>query len=396
MDVTQRARILSGRVDDIARALVGDVWRQLPGYDEDRMELDDLAGVVIPNIRALLLAVAERRAPLQEELTTAAELGERRAIQGVPIEAVVTSWHKAEREVLFRIATFGPPLPAEEHRHVARQLATAIDVMTAASTEAYRRTRTEVAAHLEQIATDLVSRLTGAEPLDPVVIEDRARLVGVAVQEEHRALAVRVDRDDDPHHMARAQRLVLDAIRPKLHSRTVVGSRGDVVVIATPEVPGLTDILARVVQRSKHDAFVVGVGLPRPRFAEVAGSCREAMAALEVARRRPSGPAVVEFAAVAADVLLLENPLDSRQVIRSALGPILTRPQLIETLAAYLRCGLSTRATAAALDVHENTVTYRMRQITEALRVSGPAGLVRADVLMALRARELGAFASSL
>ncbi|MFE9958970.1 PucR family transcriptional regulator [Micromonospora sp. NPDC005299] len=396
MDVTQRARILSGQVDDIARALVGDVWRQLPGYDEDRMELDDLASVVIPNITALLLAVAERRAPLQEELITAAELGERRAIQGVPIEAVVTSWHRAEREVLFRIATFGPPLLAEEHRHVARQLAMAIDGLTVASTEAYRRTRTEVAAHLEQIATDLVSRLTGAEPLDPVAIEDRARLVGVAVQEEHRALALRVVRDDDPHRMARAQRLVLDAIRPRLRSRTVVGSRGDLVVIVTPEVPGLTDILARVVQRSKHDNFVVGVGLPRPRFAEVAGSCREAIAALEVARRRPSGPAVVEFAAVAADVLLLENPLDSRQVIYSALGPILARPQLIETLATYLRCGLSTRATAAALDVHENTVTYRMRQITEALQVSGPADLVRADVLMALRARALGVFAPPL
>ncbi|MGC5022487.1 PucR family transcriptional regulator [Micromonospora sp. DT47] len=360
------------------------------------MELDDLAGVITPNIRALLLAVAERRTPLKEELTTAAELGERRAVQGVPIEAVVTSWHIAEREILFRIATFGPPLLAEEHRQVARHLATAIDAMTAASTDAYRRTRIEVAAHLEQIATDIVSRLTGAEPLDPVVIEDRARLVGVAVQEEHRALAVRVARDDDPHRMARAQRLVLDAIRPKLHSRTVVGSRGDIVVIVTPEVPGLTDILGRVVQRSKHDAFVVGVGLPRPRFAEVAGSCREAMAAVEVRRRRPSGPAVVEFAAVAADVLLLENPLDSRHVIRSALGPILARPQLIETLATYLRCGLSTRATAAALGVHENTVTYRMRQITEALRVSGPSDLVRADVLMALRARELGALASPL
>jgi hypothetical protein len=389
VDVPQRARSLVGRVNDIARVLVSDVWRQLPGYDEDRMDLDDLAGAITPNIRTLLLAVAERRAPVGAELTTAAQLGERRAIQGVPIEAVVTSWHKAEREVFSWIAGVDPPLTAQEHRQAARDLAAAIDVLAAASTEAYRRTRTEVAAHLEQIATDLVSRLTGAERLDPMVIEERARLVGVAVQAEHRALAVRGTGGDDGHLLARAQRLVLDAIRPKLHSRTVVGSRGDVVVIVAPEVPGLVDVLARVVERSKRDAFVVGVGLPRPRFGEVAGSCREAMAALEVGRRRPGGAAVVEFGAVAADVLLLENPLDSRQVVRSALGPILARPQLVETLATYLRCGLSTRATAAALDLHENTVSYRMRQITGALRVPDPAGLVRADILMALRAREL-------
>ena len=266
MDVPQRAHSLVGQVSDIARVLVGDVWRQLPGYDEDRMDLDDLAGTITPNIRTLLLAVAERRAPFDGELTTAAQLGERRAIQGVPIEAVVTSWHKAEREVFAWLAAVDPPLTADEHRQVARDLAAAIDVLTAASTEAYRRTRTEVAAHLEQIATDLVSRLTGAERLDPLVIEERARLVGVAVQEEHRALAVRCLRDDDRHLLERAQRLVLDAIRPRLHSRTVVGSRGDVAVIVAPEVPGLIDVLGRVVQRSRRDAFVVGVGLPRPRF----------------------------------------------------------------------------------------------------------------------------------
>ncbi len=42
-----------------------------------------------------------------------------------------------------------------------------------------------------------------------------------------------------------------------------------------------------------------------------------------------------------------------------------------------------------ALQLHENTVAYRLRQITDALGVDGPAALVRADILMALRYREL-------
>lgn len=347
------------------------------------MELADLAGAITPNIRTLLLCVAERRLPAGAELTTAADLGERRAIQGVPIEAVVTSWHRAEREVFTWLATGDVPLTAEEHRQAARDLAAAVDRMTTVSTEAYRRARTEVAAHLEQIATDLVSRLTGAERLDPQVIEERARLIGVAVQKEHRALAVR-----GSDLLPRAQRLVLDALRPVLHSRTVVGTRDDVAVIVTPEVPGLIPALGRAVRGAGREGMVIGVGLPRPRFGEVAGSCREAMAALE-AGRRSAGPGVVEFAAVAADVLLLENPLDARQVVRSALGPILGKPSLVETLRVYLHSGLSTRATAVALRLHENTVTYRLRQITDALGVAGPAALVRADILMALRFREL-------
>jgi hypothetical protein len=383
VDIPQQARALLGHVSDLAQVLVSDVWRQLPGYDEDRMELADLAGTITPNIRTLLLCVAERRLPVGAELATAADLGERRAIQGVPIEAVVSSWHRAEREILTWLVTGGVRVSADEHRQAAKDLAAAIDVLTAAATEAYRQARSEVAAHLEQIATDLVSRLTGAERLDPQVIEERARLVGVAVQEEHRALAVR-----GTHLLPRAQRLVLDALRPMLHSRTVVGTRDDVGVIVTPEVPGLIPALTRVVRSAGRDGMVIGVGLPRPRFGEVAGSCREAMAALDAGRRSHTS-GVVEFAAVAADVLLLENPLDARQVVRSALGPILGKPTLVETLRVYLHSGPSTRAAAAALRLHENTVTYRLRQITEALGTDGTAGLVRADILMALRFQEL-------
>jgi hypothetical protein len=371
----------------LARILVSDVWRQLPGYDEDRMDLDDLAGTITPNIRTLLHCVAQRRPPLPNELTTAAALGERRAIQGVPIEAVVTSWHRAEREVFTWLATTGDPLTAEEHRHTARDLAAAVDQMTAASTEAYQRARTEVAAHLDQIATDLVSRLTGAESLDPQVVEDRARLVGVAVQEPHRALAVRAAPVAEML-LPRAQRLVLDALRPMLRSRTVVGTRDDVAVIVTPDVPGLIPALTR----AARSGMTIGAGLPRPRFGEVAGSCREAMSALETARRTTTH-GVVEFAAVAADVLLLENPLDARQVLRSALGPLLAKPVLVTTLRTYLTSGLSTRATAEALHLHENTVSYRLRQITTALHAATPSALVRADILMALRVEELTSWA---
>ena len=73
----------------------------------------------------------------------------------------------------------------------------------------------------------------------------------------------------------------------------------------------------------------------------------------------------------------------------ASTGALLGKPALVETLRAYLHSGPSTRATAAALRIHENTVTYRLRQITEALGTDGTAALVRADILMALRFQEL-------
>lgn len=389
VDVTQRAVLLFDRVNEITRALVAGVWQQLPGYDDLRMDLDDLVGVVAPNVEVLLHAVAERRGPKPEELTVAVELGERRAIQGVPIEAVVASWHQAERLVLDRLAAVGPPITAEDHHRAATSLANAVDVMAAVSTEAYRRTQTEAAGHMEQIATDLVSRLAGGEPLDPADIENRARLVGVAVQRPHRAIAIGTS-DANPLLLARAQRALLDALRPRLHSRALVGSRAGHGIVVVPEITGLTDVLSRLVSRTPADrSFVLGVGLPRDRFGAASGSCREALSALEVGMRQGPAPHLVEFSAVAADVLLIENPLDAHHVMHGALGPLLERPDLIETLRRFLGTGMSIRLTARDLGVHENTVSYRLRRITEALGLDGTSQLVRADIVMALRALEL-------
>ncbi|MGH9003014.1 MAG: helix-turn-helix domain-containing protein, partial [Acidimicrobiia bacterium] len=42
---------------------------------------------------------------------------------------------------------------------------------------------------------------------------------------------------------------------------------------------------------------------------------------------------------------------------------------LVETLRAFLRCGFSAAATAEALIVHPNTISYRLRRIEELLGI---------------------------
>lgn len=391
MDITQRAQVLVDSAGEIARSLVADMWQQLPGYDALRMDPEDLTQTVTPNVAALLQCVAGGRAPDTAELEAAGQLGNRRAVQGVPIEAVVTSWHRAERTVLTRLTAAGTPPPADQYAQAAQTLAAAVDLLTTASTEAYRRTRTEAAGHLEQIATDLVSRLAGSEALDPADLEKRARLVGVAVQAPHRAIALGHP-DDDPLLQAQVLRPLLDAVSPRLESRVLVGSHSGRALVILPEVPGLLEMLGRAVKRElSNQPVVLSVGLPRQRFAETSGSCREALAALEVGLLTGRRATVVEFSSVASDVLLVENPLDVRQVISDSLGPLLGSPRLAATLRSFLTHGLSVRATAADLSIHENTVSYRLRRICEVLGVERPSELVRSDVLMALRALELTA-----
>ncbi|WP_053203821.1 PucR family transcriptional regulator [Jiangella muralis] len=392
MDLTQRAELLLNRVPEVAQSLVGDVWERLPGYDDARMDLDDLVGVVTPNLRALLVAVAGNRGLRPDEVTPAAQLGERRAVQGVPIEGVVASWHSAERRLLDQLVAAGPPMPPDEYTRLARLLAGAVDVMVAVSTEAYRRTRSEAAAHLDQIATDLVSRLAGGEPLDPAHVEERARLIGVAAQVPHRAVAVGGP-GDDPLQVARAQREIVDVLRPRLRSRILVGSKDATVLLVLPDLPGLGDMLSRAARRPGVAAgTVIGLGEPRDRLGEAAASCREAVAALEAGRRAGLDRVVVPFDQVIADVMLIDNPLDARRLAARALEPLAGHGQLVDTVRAYLATGLSVRRTAERLAVHENTVSYRLRRVSSLLGLAGPDQLIRADLLLALRAVDLGLY----
>ncbi|RBQ15645.1 hypothetical protein DP939_33680 [Spongiactinospora rosea] len=390
MDLTQRARLLHQQADDIAAVLVSAVWGHLPGYDDARMDVEDLANVVALNVRALLTAVAARRLPRGEELAPAAALGQRRAIQGVPVEGVVASWHAAERELLERFAAAGPPLDTVGLIDLSHRLASATDALAEASIDAYRTTRTESAGHLDQIATDLVSRLAGGEPLDPADVEERARLVGVPAQVPHRAAAIGLPPDAGALALTRAQRIILDAVTPRLRSRLLVGARGSTLLLVLADSPGIADAFARAATRpGVPEGLVIGLGEPRPRLGEAGGSCREAMSALEAGLRTRADRVVVPFERVVPEVLLLGNPLDARLLADTILRPLRPSPALIETLRVFLTTGLSTRVTAQRLAIHENTVSYRVRRILTLLGAGSAADLVRPDILLALRAEEL-------
>ncbi|WP_326821611.1 PucR family transcriptional regulator [Streptosporangium sp. NBC_01756] len=391
VDMTQKAQVLLAEIEEIAAVLVDTVWERLPGYDQARMEVEDLVETVTPNLTAMISAVAQRRGLAEGELLPAVELGRRRAIQGVPIESLVASWHAAERALVERLVVAGPPPKGQDLAEIVQRLAAVTDSMIDASTEAYRQTRSEAAAHLDQIATDLVSRLSGEEPLDPADVEERARLVGVPAQVPHRAAAIGVAGEVRPLALAKAQKTVLDSLRPRLRSRILAGSRGSTMLLVLADDAGLDEALARATRRpGLPHGLVVGLGEPRPRLGEAGASCREALAALEAGLRMGTDRTVVHFRCVIPEVLLISNPLDARRLADTVLTPLRPNLVLIETLRAYLSCGLSVRLTARHLSVHENTVSYRLRRILELLELDDASQLLRPDVILALRADELG------
>jgi DNA-binding PucR family transcriptional regulator len=85
---------------------------------------------------------------------------------------------------------------------------------------------------------------------------------------------------------------------------------------------------------------------------------------------------------------------DCRRFAEDLLGPLLrydeeTDSELLPTLRRFLECAGQIRATARALDVHENTVRYRLARIAEVSDVD--PGDLRAllDARFALQIQEL-------
>lgn len=388
------ARSLQGRARALAGELVASVWEQLPGYEPTRLDREDLAGVVEPNIRTLLACVADRRMPDETELGLATALGERRALQGVPMEGLLGSWHTAERFLLGQLVGTGPVDPAEFGR-VSRHLSACIDALADASGLAYRRTRDETSAHFDQVGTDLVSRLASGEPMEPAEVAERARLIGVDPARPHRAVALSVGPGADEVSLARVRRTVLTRLAPTSRvsrGRVLSGNSQGRLVLVVPDVgPALVDALERALRDGGTEpATCCGLGGSRPGLGEVAASCREALEALLVAEHLGATGTVTRHERVVCEVLLTQQPQAAVELVRSVLGELTAYPALLATLRAYLGCGLSVRHTAEALAVHQNTVSYRLRRIRELTGRSPADRLLSADVLLGLRALDLG------
>jgi hypothetical protein len=352
------------------------------------MEAEELSEMVASNVHTLLSAVLAGRRPGAAELEPAIRLGERRAAQGVPLEAVLRSWHTAERVLSGRLVeAYSPDVVAG--RRAAERLAVAVDTLTDASVESYRRTQAAATGGYGQEAIDLVSRLAAGEPLAAVEIERQAAMIGVDVGRPHRALVLAVGRAD-ASGLARSHRVLLEHVQPHANGRVMTGYHRGMVVLLAADATGLPAALDRAVQRTELPLpSVIGVGDPRPRLGEIGASCREAVAAAEVSLTVGRRRTTAYFEDVLPEVLLRDNPVTARRLVSARLGPLLGRPVLLETLVAYLDAGLSLRGTAKALRIPENTASYRLQRILELLGVVNAAALVRADLQLALLAHRL-------
>ncbi|WP_421616926.1 CdaR family transcriptional regulator [Brevibacillus sp. TJ4] len=97
-------------------------------------------------------------------------------------------------------------------------------------------------------------------------------------------------------------------------------------------------------------------------------SFREAQKTLDVLERFPEKGRICHIEDAAIEVLLLETPAASRElVIQETIGPLLKHSELMQTLQTLFSSDLNLSLAAQRLNLHRNTLLYRLDRIEDIL-----------------------------
>ncbi|MFA1538944.1 helix-turn-helix domain-containing protein [Actinomadura monticuli] len=305
----------------------------------------DIAGHTRALLAAATRAIAARRGPTEGELAFVAELGVTRARQGVPVEAVLSAVHVAERAIWSR----------------AREIAAA-----------------------EGIGDGLL--LDARELYDDWAEAVRSRLIkahreasaggGPGPHERDAALLRRLLDGGSAAALAAAEAglpagaaLWVLAARPTADAGTGMG-RGNLPPVRPPAPSALLDgLLFAVTARPPAAPGGAATGLAGPAEAEnLAAARRLAVSALAAAEAtgRTGVVHVAEVAVVAAAAdrtdlasILLDRYRPARAELAANAEPV------ARAVCAWLEAGRDVNAAAGRLFVHPNTVRNRVQRFTE-------------------------------
>lgn len=374
----------------LERAVMVRLIERLPVYGTLPAEHlgGDIAKQVTRGIRSFAAVLCTGEMPGQAEAAAIRESSARRADEGVPLEAVVGAYHLGAEECAAQVFSAAEPGDLADVLLVQSQMLAYLRLVSCEVAAGYVQER-QTALSDEQVALQsLLSRLL--EGGSPQYAADRA---GIRLPPCYLVLSIAVGPHPDElvpgvNHSVAARRK-LRRLRNEIQRQTtgvplsVLSGGGGVVLIPYESEPtdfGRADRarLSRLVEelgRMCGAELLAAATTAAPEgVAEAARLAGEVRAVAEASGRGP-GLYLLD------DVLLeyqLSRPSPARAGLAALLDPLDARPELLDTLRAFLAGGLDRRQAAARLQVHPNTVDYRLRKATELTGMDASRG---ADIL---------------
>lgn len=289
-------------------------------------------------------AVAERDAHLHRDL------GRMEARYGRPLADVLRApWAASStiwRHAVSRASEVG--LSVEQLHLVAEAVIAWSDRLSSAFSEGYNDETTARSAEAEMHRHRLVRMLLAPSPVDRDRLQTVADDAGWLVPPRVRVLLTSGEGRD--------------RLRRRLPRESLVGDLDGHLTVVAPD--------------SAHGQLVTldpGVGVAAalgPAVdvddARLSAAAARTGLALVTAAILPGG-AVLDCDDHDLSVLLLAEPTAATRFAVRRIAPIAARPDLVDTLAAWLRHHGRPKATAAELGVHPHTVSYRLERLRELL-----------------------------
>lgn len=367
------------RIDGLAREMVASFVEQVPIYARlPREQLDgEILDISRANLRVFFRCLREDRLPGDDELAEPRASAARRAEERVPLESVLTAYHIGGRVGWRALVAEATPAERDDLETIGEAVMAYVQAVTGAVSSAYMEEQQHIYGEQRDARRNLTEALIAGRR-DQGVLSSLTRRAGVRPADGYLVLALRLGASDDERDEGVAGAVAGRRKVRRVQAQLDTYAGEPVLTLLDPDGgPVLFPVGADAAEAALADADSLVEGLAaaagagivaglawRPETRGVAAAAEEAREVLELAVRlsRPPGAYRLD------DVLLehaLTHPASTADRLCRLLAPLEDRPDLIETLDHWYRSDFDRRAAASALNVHPNTLDYRLRRVTE-------------------------------
>lgn len=355
----------------VVRQLAVDIaaYGQLP----DEELAGDILHAIERSIRLSARSFLEKRMPDEQELTELRASAGLRADEGIPLESVIAAYHLGARIVWDELTLEDdrPEFLRAMQDHVLRYLQVVVPVVAAGYVDARwsspigeRGARSLLLAALlgEEVPSNLLPA-TGAPPAQSYAV--LCLHIGAHPDEG--------DTGVDPHIVARRKirRMLAEAeMFAKGPVPSSIDSGGGLILLPFDkpadrlEAADWKRIRELIPRLSAAGGAEVRAAADVASTPDVAASAKLARDVLEVVVALGKPPGLYRLPDVRLEYQLT-RPGPARDQLAALIEPITGKPDLLDTLTAFLRLSGNRRKAATALHVHPNTVDYRLGRVAE-------------------------------
>ncbi|MGW0683696.1 PucR family transcriptional regulator [Streptomyces sp. NPDC002754] len=382
--------LLHQRLSEALPQLTGRVLDRLvdrvPVYDT--MPREQLRGeiqrVVEQCIASFATMLRTSRLPDEGRLLALRQSAAKRAEEGVPVDAVLRAYHIGAQECLQQMLRHATAGDLEHVRTATTLVLEFLERMTVTVVAGYTAERQAVLGEEQSARQDLLTAL-----VEGTDVQGAAARWGLDVPPCFLVLDLAIgahpDEALDGVSPVIAGRRKLRRLRVELDRHvdgtvlSALSGHGGLALVPCRTAPDdvsheewkrLADAVAHMRRVAGVD-IMAGAASAAPAGVPAAVALAKEVRRVAAASERPPGMYRLP------DVLLeyqLMRPGPARDELAYLMRPLAGRPELLETVRTYLRCGLSRRHAAHALCVHPNTVDYRLRRAAEITGLDVTAG----------------------